>query len=299
MEIINYIDERWLLSLLDNINSGIIDIDDYLDFIDSLKEKISKEKILISADIYEKTFSHGHLYDLLWGDLSRHEDYRDTLKRLAVTLSESNTFDVKSSNQLSDAQIALMTKSFGGLIYNKVDTLTWWNPECMVLIDNNIKIKELYRKLCLHHKLSYDDFKNHLENCFPDLYFMEDAKDFSKTCIQEKNDSKLALIIEHLSYLNDYAQRDYLNGAEEFESKARQHNINLSRESSSTKAKPAAMKERIKKIGESDLLFELHTKLSWDKGRIHFHIGTNLSEGVLKMTNGRIIIGIICKHLTT
>ncbi len=46
----------------------------------------------------------------------------------------------------------------------------------MVLINEKHKLKSLYRILSIYHKLDYNDFSQHLEKAFPNLYFLEALK---------------------------------------------------------------------------------------------------------------------------
>lgn len=302
MNIVNFLDERWLISLLDNLEVDTNGILDYLDYIDEIKSTCGRETISYPIDLLEKECKHGLICDILWGELSRNEDYRDIIQRISRLINEAENIPITHNeciNYESSALNALHANKHGGLIYDKEEVLEWWDSLSMILISDKHKLKSLYRCLSIYHKLSYDDFSQHLEKAFPNLYFLSGAEDFAKADIAEKHDNRLALFIQHLSYLNDFARTDFLQSPQDLEAKARQYGIDLSRESTNTKGNQAAIRERTKKIAGQDIFFELHTKLRREKGRIHFHIGSNLSESVLAVTGDRLIIGIVCKHLIT
>ncbi|WP_233973617.1 hypothetical protein [Pectobacterium versatile] len=302
MKIINFLDERWLIDLLNNLFEDTKSILNYLDLLDKIKQICGRESICYHSVLLEKHCIHGPLCEVIWGDLSRNEEYRDILQRISRTISEADNISVNQENNLSfesGAQTSLHANKNGGLIYNKEETSNWWNANSMIVIKSIDDIKNLYRTLSVYHAISYHDFSNYLDKAFPDLFFFADAKDFSKACIAEKHDNGLSILIFHLSYLNDYARKDFLEAPAQFEQKARSYGIELSRESSGTKDNKAATRERTKEISGLEIFFELHTKLTREKGRIHFHIGSNLDETILNTTGGRVIIGIICKHLST
>lgn len=64
----------------------------------------------------------------------------------------------------------------------------------MILIDCQDKILSLFRKLPIYHNMGLDEFDSYLEKCFPNIYFLDDARDFSKTDISEKTTQNFRLL---------------------------------------------------------------------------------------------------------
>lgn len=302
MDIINFLDHRWLMEILENIEKEPGNFESFLELAELVKNACGRSSIVYYDNIWSGSCGHGLFGNVIYGALSQHADLRDLFVRLYRVIDEADIFNVDfpmPGIYKSEAHWALHNKNYGGLIFKEKENLHGWNDHSMVLVNNKDDIKLLFRKLSIYHGLSYDDFYDHLPNCFPDIFFMEDGIDFSKADICEKQDNFLSLFIKDLSYLNDCAKADFLDNPQSFENKAQEHNVTLSRESTSTKNNKSAVKERTKTIGGKDVFFELHTKLKREKGRIHFHIGSNLPPEIERITNGHLIVGIICKHLAT
>ncbi|MEJ3966482.1 hypothetical protein [Citrobacter braakii] len=291
------LDERWLINSLIVANSSIDIMENIADLIDDINENLNSS-ILCSSNIYEKECANQQLCDVLFGDLSRNPISRDVLLRLSAKLDAMEKVNIKiDENTDSDALIILKDYGSGALLFNEDITIDWWNPKSMMVVDIKNKIKTYYRILSVNEMISYSDLTIHLKDLFPSLYFLPDAKDFSKLGVP--HDSCFPTIINHLSYLNDFARDHYLEDRNSFNRTASSHGIDLSGESSNTRANNRASRERIRTIENTELRFELHTKVTWNKGRIHFHIGNNLPESVSKITDDKIIIGIVCEHLST
>lgn len=302
MNIINYLDERWVVELCANIQYNSKDLEYFLELAEAVKIDCGRSSLYLTSNVLMIKCGNDDLCNILYGPLTQDPDLRDYLLRLARIIDEANSYKIDKSEtheHNSEAHMALYHNKAGGLLYKEYEKLSWWNDSSMILVDSKIKILSLFRKLPAYHNIGLSEFDSYLEKCFPNIYFLDDARDFSKTDISEKNDTKLSIIIKHLSYLNDHAQDDYLTDPEQFEQKALSHGVELSRESSNTKRNQNAVKERTKIVNEESLFFELHTKLSREKGRIHFHIGSSLSEKINRLSRGRLIVGIVCKHLST
>lgn len=161
MNIINYLDERWVVELCANIQDNSKELECFLELAEAVKKSCGRSSLSLTSNIWIAKCGHDNLCDILYGPLNQDADLRDYLLRLARIIDEADSYEIEQ-------------------------------PET-----------------------------------------------------QE------------------------------------------------------AVKERTKKINEEALFFELHTKLSREKGRIHFHIGSSLSEKINNLTGGRLIVGIVCKHLST
>ncbi len=299
MHINIYLDSRWIVDIY-NLDSPKIECE--LRKYCNLLSEIDSENISLSNSIYnEKCIDSELLINKIYG--TENNNLRDLNLLLSVYLGRMTPLniqvnDIQADGGLykSDAEMALEGNRSGGLIHNHKPSQSWWNDYSMVLVDNIKEIKKLYRVIPVFNKCSYNDYLQFLELAFPNLYFLDGAKNFSKAEINDATGNKLELFIEHFSYLNDYAQGHFNDNPQEFEKRA---TINLSRESNSTKKNRDAYKKRLVTIANHDIFCELHTKLNKQFGRIHFHIGTNLPASVNEITKGKLIVGIICNHLPT
>ncbi|AER31636.1 hypothetical protein [Pantoea ananatis] len=298
MNAIFILDERWLINALSVIPNSIGHLENIADLVENINEK-SNSFILCCSEIYEKQCSDQQLCDVIFGDLARNPISRDALLRLSVMLNSMEMIDITSDNKNieSDALKILKEYDFGGLIFNEDIVTDWWKPESMMVVNEKNNIEKYYRLQSLHEMIPYPELSIHLDDLFPLLYFLPDAKDFSKLGVSHRE--HLKTIIEHLSYLNDHARNHYLEDRDSFNRTASSHGVDLSGESSNTRSNPSAIRERIRTIEDMNLGFEMHTKITWNKGRIHFHIGNNLPASVSEITEGKLIIGIVCEHLST
>lgn len=292
------LDERWLINALNVIQDSIEVLEHIADLVDDINEK-SSSFVLCCSEIYEKECSDQHLCDVLFGDLARHPASRDTLLRLSIMLNSMEKIDIAHDDENIDSDALKILKEYdhGGLIFNGNITADWWKPESMMVINIKNKIEKYYRLQCTHEMISYPELSTLLDDLFPSLYFLPDAKDFSKLGVSHRE--YLSTIIAHLSYLNDNAREHYLEDRDSFNRTASSHGVVLSGESSNTRSNHSAIRERTRTIENNELGFEMHTKITWNKGRIHFHIGNNLPASVSEITEGKLIIGIVCEHLST
>ena len=261
--------------------------------------KKNNSTILYTKEIYEKECGTSTFCEMIFGDLSRNPSFRDSILRINTLLGQSDSIAVDSSENDfdSDALKILCSRGSGALIYNE-DVLTpWWNEHSMYLVHQNDEIAKYYRIQAICELISFQELQGYLDELYPSLYFLDEAKDLSKLGVY--HEEYLSLIINHLSYLNDFAQDHYIQDRDSFSQVASAHGVLLSGESSNTRGNKKSDRERYKKIENVDIKFELHTKVSWDKGRIHFHIGNNLPAEVSAITQNKVIVGIVCEHLPT
>lgn len=292
------LDERWVINALNAAPDSIETLEYITNLVDEINNK-SNPLILCSADIYEKDCSNQQLCEVIFGDLIRHPLCRDELLRLSTLLDTLEKFDIELDDDTVDSDALSILKKYGegALIYNKEVTDDWWIPESMMIVDRKDKIEKYYRIKAVNKNIPFTEFSCHLPDLFPSLYFHSEAKDFSKLGVS--HELHLKTIVKHLSYLNDDARNHFLEDGSNFNRIASSHGVNLSGESTNTRGNHRASRERCRIIANTELKFELHTKITWGKGRIHFHIGNNLPESVSNITQGKIIIGILCEHLQT
>jgi hypothetical protein len=71
------------------------------------------------------------------------------------------------------------------------------------------------------------------------------------------------------------------------------YKIDFSNESVGTRSSKSKMKKRAARFSMNEVVCELHTKISYNKNRIHFH------SPIREISEHRILIGIFVDHLVT
>jgi hypothetical protein len=167
----------------------------------------------------------------------------------------------------------------------------------MVNASQNAFILRVVGELCQYFRALVTEtnpdekrFFAHMAHCFPNLYFMAGL---TFSAFSRPYSANRFVVMEHLAFLNDR----FLGLAEELAwDMPRIVNaapIDLSDESPLTKANKSAIKKRDISIGTRTIRCTLHTKISPQRDRIHFH------PPVKDIGAGRIIIGIFHEHLRT
>lgn len=143
----------------------------------------------------------------------------------------------------------------------------------------------------------YDEltYFRHVARAFPDLFFKSniaaECRRFSEPyrAIRPVLTQAFAALGDLLPALRrEYADLRIIQ--KEFNAKS---GFEISPESPNTHKNQRAMRERDIIIGGIRLRCEWHLKLKPQKDRIHFHFGD------AKVSNNRIIVAILCDHLTT
>ncbi|HHQ6558688.1 TPA: hypothetical protein ACSTJ0_003297 [Serratia fonticola] len=292
------IDERWLINAINTIDNSSTELIELCELIDEINKKRSSS-VLYTDKIYDKRCGDNILCEVIFGELSMNPSFRDDILRINTLLGQSDTASVNPSdnNFDSDALNILSSWGHGALVYNQEVTVPWWAENSMHLVDKNKEIEKYYRIKSINESISFDEHSEYLDELYPSLYFLPEATELSRLGV--RHETSFPTIIKHLSYLNDNAQEHYIQDRNTFSQVASTYGVILSGESSNTRGNHKANRERYKKIGDVDVKFELHTKVNWDKGRIHFHIGKNLPAEVSVITQDKLIVGIVCEHLPT
>ena len=152
-----------------------------------------------------------------------------------------------------------------------------------------------YRDIIEIENLNEIDYILHAQLAFPDLFFVEGIHRQFGNFMQGYTRARLK-VTHHLSFLNDYfgslcEQNNHNMQIVFSESKSR--GVPISIESKATRHNKSAMKEREVIINGKSIICEYHTKLNPRYDRIHFH------QGAQDIADGKIIIGIFARHLTT
>jgi len=151
-------------------------------------------------------------------------------------------------------------------------------------------LAKAYRQFVIDGTATEAEFFHICEEAFPSLIFHRSVtfKRFSKNYA-----TLIADVVDHLAFLND--EFVALGIAERWDiyrmvSKAR---IPFSEETGNTRKKEKLVKYRRVAFGETRVECTLHTKISRQSDRIHFHAPDN------KVAPGKVIIGVFAEHLPT
>jgi len=279
----------------------------------------SIELVKISDDLF--------FYDLYSIDFSQSDTCgnldRDTLERLLALRRKLNTISVANLVPVSlcevtggdareacisgVAEIIISQKAAGAECFALllVGTSTPMSGEYNLHIGGKLSNKiytlrftsdlPLYaRWLIRNFSQSEDDFFSLWERAFPLLFKSDDLTfhNFDGTYMTLHND-----VLKHLVFLNDNYLQLWCECDNDFpciKRKAKSgYEIDFSNESVSTRSSKSKMKKRTARFSMNEVVCELHTKISYDKNRIHFH------PPIGKIGGDKILIGIFVDHLET
>jgi hypothetical protein len=147
-----------------------------------------------------------------------------------------------------------------------------------------------YRQFIVDGTKSEDEFFRICDEAFPSLIF-HDSVTFKK--LSKKYEALIADVVDHLSFLND--EFVALGDEEGWDihgmvGKAR---VDFSEETGHTRSKEKLVKHRRVAFGNTNIECTLHTKISRQHDRIHFHAPDD------KVAPGKVIIGVLADHLPT
>jgi len=299
-------DDHCIGSIISDFSSGHIDASEYNDKISELTdiyESLDEDHvgdIFVNADFYDAQVD-GNTIDYY---VFEHLDIcKDTLRAFARSIGQSIQYEPEDvynedvfETSSSSADCYLSVNQGGVISTRPIENNSWWDIETMYKADFRDGLKNIYRSHVKNSRQVETVIWKFSDILWSNLFFYPDPPRLSnlKVCLN----THFELILEHLSYLNDYAFEDYERDQSIFVAEASSKGVELSGESNNTRGNNSAMKERKIKIENHEVTCELHTKITYNKGRIHFHFGNNLHPDVLKKTNGKVIIGMLVEHLT-
>jgi hypothetical protein len=298
-------DDHCINTLISDFSSNQIDASEYNDKIANLTDvyySLNKDKvgmIFVNSDFYDFEIKGKNIDYYVF----EHPDIcKDTLRAFARTISQSIQYEPEDAyeediyNTFNSSADCYLNANHGGAISSRqIESSAWWNDKTMYKAENTLDLKHIYRnhiKNSLPAETVIWEFSNVL---WSNLYFHPKPPRLSnlKVCLN----TYFELIMDHLSYLNDHAFDDYEMDQSKFVTVASSKGVELSGESANTRGDNKAMNQRKIKIENHDVTCELHTKITYNKGRIHFNFDHNLHSDVLKKIKGKVIIGMLVEHL--
>lgn len=294
---------------------------DYIESIESILDLIDQAKeqdwpVYFSEELFHTEICYGkYLYDLYaedseipisrdiqerfaaifgslqkWQDLDREwpETFEAAINNTAKKESTSIAWAHKQSS-LGDITACLVLKSHSATGCTVVEVSN--NAIDLWLISSGSEYKSFFRWIIKTHTTHPNEIEELSDSAFPCLEFRDgvfgDIKEMSKPYIELR-----AVITHHLSILSDFGPSIFSEPWERAPSEFGKYGVNISDENGKTKQKPNCRKQRTRKVGGKDYIFYWHSKLERDRDRIHLYPNK-------ERNNGKILIGIFCKHFDT
>lgn len=280
------------------------DFSKYLDSIDTITQKISKDKI--GTIYFDDNFSLEKIGGKRIGEIlyTPSTTNRDLFLRLSLLQRSASIYSADDEIDLSIFLVSdnyvsssFIQNRFAGFISDRnITSCAWWDSNKNFQVSKVDDLLACYRGILFNTHQSYSQLSTYSEQLWPNCYFHNEAKRFNQFGLKEI--TYLPNLLTHLSYLNDCSQQDYSCGGTAFIQKASVAGVTLSPESPKTKSSQTKMKERDIIINNISVRCEWHTKLHATQGRVHFHEGTGLAKEVIDKTNNRVIIGKFASHLS-
>jgi hypothetical protein len=318
-----YIDEGALWIGQVDVETQRSAVDDACDLIEEVLDH-SDEFLLWSVDAYDAEVHEGKtLTEFLYPE-EHVPELRDATLRLAITLQKAtfwedsewevdvDDYDVavegstRCAPSLAQAHavartteptcaVGFATGCSPGAKTTTVagyDSVVWWATDCTSRL-------AFVRAWLQERALPPMEFLDFLDRAFPDLLWAAGASNGLRTNSGCFFGPDLAATIHHLGVLNDHASLIFATESEPAVRQAKLGAIGVqaSPESPNTRGNKDARRERRVTWKKKEVYFWWHTKIRYDQGRIHF-VHEMPDEGN-DAPNGRIVVGICAKHLTT
>jgi hypothetical protein len=168
---------------------------------------------------------------------------------------------------------------------------------------------DFLRDVIVFRRVSPVEFENWAERAFPDLQWVDTAKNDLRTNKACFFGARLPVTVKHLSVLNDHCAEIFRTQVEQSDriSHLASRGVDASPESGKTKKDKSAVRDHTRTWNKQEVQFWWHTKITpYDGGRIHFlyeppsiaATTTKEAPPANEYPHGRIVIGICVDHLT-
>ncbi|MFJ2549949.1 hypothetical protein ACIOVF_26275 [Pseudomonas sp. NPDC087612] len=289
-------DEQAIASSLENLPGNI---QAFKAIAEALDEITSNEELSLHCIHDYHSFNHnGETFaNLLYAHYAD-GDYRDAILMFDIAAQKASS--LQDGRPLETGNIELARANIGGCV-STVDhrAMEWWQEETMCLVNNLTSLTSATRRLFIKMNLLTEQLERLSSIMFPNVHFHADIDSLKRMGLSYRDHTET--IIDHLSYLNDHATIDFSNDLPaHIIQLAASKGIDISPESPNTHANAQAMSRRKIDINGTPLVCEWHSKITYNKGRIHFHARPSTHhENILKVSKSKVIVGIIAEHLPT
>lgn len=221
---------------------------------------------------------------------------RDTITRLRQIIDRATPTDLAPLPPNVGYQ-SLQYEGRGGIVSSfDLERTSWWCPQTMYVLSDTAQLPKALRRLLTYYDAKEVDVINFCETIFPNIYFHV-FPTMKKLGLSYNENAET--VMRHLSWLNDQAISAFATlESHQVVDHAKSVKVDLSSESTQTRADKGAMRERTVSISGEDICCEWHTKVQKTGGRIHFHPFTSGRSASLIATAGnKIIVGVVAYHL--
>ncbi len=159
------------------------------------------------------------------------------------------------------------------------------------LVADHTSYQDFFRWLICETSKNPTELAQWAKSAFLKLDFHDDAlpgiKHMSKPFHELLPD-----LVRHLAALSDHGKAIFSHPWQEVPKRFGEHGVEMSQENGNTKSNAKARKQRTRTHKGEEVVFWWHSKLEPHQNRIHFYPDEAASTG-------RILVGILCKHLDT
>jgi hypothetical protein len=291
-----FMDEQAIASSLKNLPTNI---QAFKAIAEALDEITSNEELSLNCvhDYHSFNYNGETFANLLYAHYAD-GDYRDTILMFDIAAQKASS--LQDERPLEAGNIELARANIGGCVSTADHrAMEWWQEENMCLVNNLTSLASATRRLFIKMSLLTEQLERLSLIMFPNVHFHADVDNFKRMGLSYRDHTET--IINHLSYLSDHATSDFSNDLPaQIIQLAASKGIDISPESPNTHASAQAMSRRKIDINGTPLVCEWHSKITYNKGRIHFHARPSTHhENILKVSKSKVIVGIIAEHLPT
>jgi hypothetical protein len=293
-----FMDELYIASSLENLPEKIGEFEQLTQAMDEISSS-PLLKFYYTYDLHSLNFNGKSFAELLYAHYGDGE-YRDAILMFDLAVQKGECLDLENERPL-DSGVLELSRLGGGGCLSSIDYRAerWWDDEAMCSVHNLPTLTAGLRKLFVKNGFQVEQMTHLSELMFPGIYFHAEIGEIKSLGVsfREFADS----IIDHLAYLNDHAVNDFKNPVPaQVIQLAASRGVEISPESPNTHSNIQAMSKRRIEINGVSLTCEWHTKITYNKGRIHFHARPDAHhQSILKTTRSKLIVGIITEHLPT
>lgn len=293
-----FLDEAFFANCLYNLNERLAELELIVNVID---EVASSEPINLYYihGLHSLDFQGTNFADLLYAHCNEGE-YRDLILRFDMALERGECVLAEDCRPLGSCIVELTKFRTGGCITGfNYSAEEWWRSGKMCSAFDQNSLQKAVRFLFNALEMPPEQVDVFGDIMFPNIYFHASPSDFKRMGIGYREYAKN--ILDHLSYLNDFAVADFENDLPaKIIQLAASKGIEISPESVNTHRNKGAMLRRRIDINNTAITCEWHTKFTYDKGRIHFHARpSSYHENIRQVVGEKVIVGLVVEHLPT
>lgn len=293
-----FMDELHIAACLENLPQKIAEFEKIAQTMDEVSSKPCLS-LYCPYELHSLPFKDKSFAELLYSYYGDGE-YRDAILLFDVAAQKGHSTDLENDRPLESGIIELARKGKGGCLSGTdYSAEEWWDDDAMCVVNDQPSLMVALRKLFVREGFQVDLLAQLSDLMFPDIYFHAGIGDVRKMDVSYREHG--GLIIHQLAYLNDCAVDDFKNDLPaQVIQLAASRGVEISPESPNTHANVQAMGKRNIDINGVSLTCEWHTKVTYNKGRIHFHARPiTHHESILRSTKSKLVVGIITDHLPT